>query len=136
MGKGVRQSRVSIRSSRGRDPVQRLLPRAVADSVYVNDQSLLVGGDTQLGELLGIKQQISIAAGILIRFAQVRRLGGILRYSVREHLDSSHVQVRNVLISLAGLLHSTQFGGWIFRKYLRKCDPYCSQLSGVGQHFV
>jgi hypothetical protein len=56
MSKGVGQSRVSVRVSRCRDPVQRFVNRAVANCMYVNNQPLFIGGYTQRAKLLRIKQ--------------------------------------------------------------------------------
>ena len=70
----VRQSGIAVSASRRGNPVQRGLHRAITQGVYVNDQALFVGGNTQLGELFGIKQQIAVAPGVRVRFAEIGSL--------------------------------------------------------------
>ena len=74
MGNCMRQPRVPIGLACRRDSIQRLFHRAVADRMHVNDQTLFVGRDTQLGKFLRLKQQIAIPPRVSVWLAEMRRL--------------------------------------------------------------
>src|SRR5579863_3472642 len=108
----------------GGDAVESGLDRAIADGVHVNDESLLVGGDAEFGELPGIEQQFAVAAAVAIGLGQVGGLGRIFGDAVGENLDAGDVQVRNVAVGGASLLDGGEFGGGIFGEDLREGDDF------------
>ena len=110
--------------------------RTVADGVDVDDQSLLVGGDAEFGELFGIEEQIAVAAGVFVGLGEVGGLGGEFDHAVGENFDPGDVQIGDIFVALASFLHGGEFGGGIFGQHLGKGDDLRCEFAVVGEHFV
>src|SRR4051812_49101675 len=89
--------------SRG-DSVEGGFHGAVSDSVDVNDEALLVGVAAEFGKLAGVKEQVTIVAGVLIWLGEMRRLGRKFGDSVGEDFDAGYMEMRDILIPLARFL--------------------------------
>ena len=104
VGESIGQAGVAVGLAGGGDAVERGVHGAVAEGVDVNDQTLFVGGDAELGEFFGIEEQVAVAAGVLVGLAEVGGLRRELDYAVGEYFDAGNVQVGDILIEVARLL--------------------------------
>ena len=95
---------VAVGFASGGDAVERGGYGCVANGMDMDDESLLVGADAEVSELLGVEKQIAVMTGVLVRLGQVRGLRGKFGDAVGEDLDSGYMQVRNILILRSGFL--------------------------------
>ena len=136
VGESVGQAGIAVGLAGGGDAVERGSYGAVADGVDVDDESLLVGGDAELGKFFRIEEQIAVAACVFVGLGEVGGLGGKFDDAVGEDFDPGDVQVGNILVALAGFLHGSEFGRGIFGQHLRKSDDLRREFAVIGEHLV
>src|SRR5262249_47546122 len=116
----VRQVRVTVGGAGSGNPVESGRYCCVSNGMHVDDQSLFVGGNAELVEFFLVIEQIPVVTSVLVRLGEMRGLRRELGHTVSENFDSGDVQMGNVVVRLASLLHSGEFCGWILREHLRK----------------
>jgi hypothetical protein len=91
----VRQSRIGIRFARGGDAIEGRFDGAVAESVDVDDETLLVSGDAEFREFLRAEEEFAIAAGIFVGLGEIGGLRGFFDDAIGEDLDAGDVEIGN-----------------------------------------
>src|SRR5579859_6614650 len=105
--------RVAVSGAGGGDAVESGFDGCVSDGVDVDDESLLIGGDTELVKLFLLKKQIAVVARVLVGLSEVRGLGRKFSDAVGKDFDSGDVQVGDIFIGVARLLDGGELGGGI-----------------------
>jgi len=86
-------------------------------------------------QILGIEQQSPLAPRVLVGWLRCAVCEGVFRHAIREDLDPGYVQVGNILVSRARLLHAASSAAGSFANYWGNATT-CEVSSPVREHLV